>query len=270
MVDIMAQLTGLLPVIKLFAIVFVGGAIVVAAGWYFFIVKRRKKWLLNIYELASDGRLHLIGKDTLIEKRLDNGRTIIYWLQKLRQETTPPPSEAVDRVGNVNFADYIRIRHAVIPIVKKPEQNTRNQMSRMVGTNTDGIAYKALNAIKTNPKYKTSRLGDGHSVENRFVYVPINKVPHVNIGYSQMDYDVDMMRINMIDNLDKQFAGQKNFWEKYGMYMLIGFLVVAIIVIAYLAFDFMNGVIKQNLDSTQAVVTAIKGINIGGGTPPPS
>lgn len=271
MVDIMSTLSGLLPAVKLFAMVFVGGAIVVGTAWWFLIESRRKKWMLNIYELSSDGKLHLIGKDTLVEKRLDKGRVIMYWLQKLRQETTPPPSEAVDRVGNVNYADYLRIRHAVIPIIKKPEPETRAQMSRMVGTQKDGIAYKALDAIKNDPKYRTQPfIGKADAVENRFIYAPMSKIPHVDIGFLQMDYDVDMMRINMIDNIDKQFAGTKNFWEKYGMFMMIGFLVVAIIVIAYLAFDFMNGVIKMNLDKTDAVIQAIKGIQVGGGgtTPP--
>jgi hypothetical protein len=271
MVDIMQTLVGLLPAIKLFAIIFVGGIIVVAAAWYFLIVKNRKKWYLNIFELSSDGRLHLIGKDELVEKRLDKGRTIMYWLSKLKQETTPPPSEAVDRVGNKNYADYIRIRHAVIPIFKHPVAETKEQMNRMVGTSMDGIAYKALNAIKTDPKYKTQPIfGNAHATESRFIFVPINKVPNIKVGYSQMQYDVDMMRINMIDNLDKQFSGQKSFWEKWGQMVVLGFLVVAIIVVAYLAFDFMNGVIKQNLDQTGAVIKAIESINLGGSAKPPS
>jgi hypothetical protein len=269
--DIMQTLTGLLPAIKLFSIVFVGGIIVVALAYYFLIVKNRKKWYLNIYELSSDGRLHLIGRDELLEKRLDKGKTIIYWLSKLKQETTPPPAEAVDRVGNKNYADYLRIRHSVIPIIKKPEPETKAQMSRLVGTNMDGIAYKALAAIKTDPKYKTQAIfGKATNVETRFCFVPIQKVPHVSIGLNQMDYDVDMMRINMIDNLDKQFSGQKSFWDKYGAMLVMGFLIVAIIVVAYLAFDFMNGVIKQNLEQTSAVVKAIQSINLGGGAKPPS
>jgi hypothetical protein len=270
MVDLMSTLSGLLPAVKLFAIIFVGGAIVAFLAYYIFIVQRRKKWMLSIYEVTSDGRLHLIGKDTLVEKRLEHGKIIMYWLTKLRQETMPPPADAVDRVGNANFADYLRIRHSVIPIVKKPTADTTAQIAKLVGNNHDGIAYKALNAIKTNPAYQTKPIfGDAHAVESRFIYVPINRVPHVDIAYNQLSYDVDMMRINMIDNLDKQFAGQKSFFEKYGAIMIMGFLIVAIIVVAYLAFDFMNGVIRQNLDKTYAVIKAIQGMNVGGGAKPP-
>lgn len=269
MVDIMAQLQGILPAVKTFAIVFVGGIIVVGAAYWFLIASKRKKWMLNIFEMTSDGRLHLIGKDTLVEKRLDHGRVVMYWLQKLRQETTPPPAESVDRLGNQNYADYLRIRHAVIPIVKQHEAGTKAQMQRMVGTAMDGMAYKALHAIKTDKKYQTTLLSKPTAVENRFIYVPISKVPHVEIAYNQVQYDVDMMRINMIDNLDKQFAGTKDFWQKYGMFMMIGFLVVAVIVIAYLAFDFMSGVIQQNLDKTDNVIKAIQSINLGGGGTPP-
>jgi hypothetical protein len=127
------------------------------------------------------------------------------------------------------------------------------------------IMNSALKAIKTNPKYQSKPYGPSQWVEERFVYMPINKVPHINVGYHQMDYDIDVMRINQIDNIDKMFSGQKSFLEKYGMYMMLGLLIVAIIVIAYLSFEYMRDVITQNLKQTDAVVNAIKNLNMLGG-----
>lgn len=257
-------LAGLLPVLKIGSIVFVAAIIIVAAGYYFFVVKRRKTWKIHIYELKSDGRLHLVNKDTLVERRFDSGRTVVYWLNNARQETTPPPVEAVDRLGQQDYADYIRIRFSIVPLIKKPLPNTRKEMERMVS-----ISQSATKAIKSSPKYKTTLLGQPTNVESRFIYVPINKVPNISLGYNQMDYDIDMMRINQIDNIDKMFSSRKNFWEKYGMYVMIGILIVGVIVVAYLSFEYMRDVMKQSFDSTNAVVAAIKNINIGGAAKPP-
>jgi hypothetical protein len=263
-VDWNAMLSSILPLLKIFAIVVVGGIIIVAGGYYFFVIKRRKTWKIDIYELKSDGRLHLVSKDTLIERRFDNGRTIVYWLQKAAQETTPPPVEAVDRYGNQDYADYIKIRFSIVPLIKRPLETTKKDMIRMTK-----IMPQATKAIKTDPKYKSSLFGKPTAVENRFIYVPINKVPHISMGYNQMDYDIDMMRINQIDNIDKMFATQKQFWEKYGMYVMIGLLIVAVIVIAYLSFEYMRDVIGKTLDQTSAVVNAIKNMNLGGAAKPP-
>jgi hypothetical protein len=258
------MLLGILPIIKIGAMVLVGGAIVIGIGYYLLIVMRRKKWFIRIFEMMSDGRMHLIGFDELIERRFDNGRVICYWLNKCKAETTPPPAECVDRVGTKNFADYIRIRHTYVPIKKAPTGDTRADMMRM-----PELMAKATSAIKTDKKYRMGTFDRPNMAEQRFIYVPLNRVPHVKVGFNQLDYDVDVMRINAIDNLDKMFSSQKTFWEKYGMYMLIGFMVVAIIVVAYLAFEFMRDVITQNLASTNGVVEAIKGLNVGGGTKPP-
>jgi hypothetical protein len=260
-----SMLTGLVPALKVFGIAFIAAIFVIAAGYYFLVIKKRKVWILNIYELKSDGRLHMVNKDVLQEKKFDQGRSTFYWLARARQETTPPPWEAVDRIGNKDYADYLKIRQSYIPILKQAMDTDLDRIGR--------INTKALLAIR-GAKYKEPKSFDqllsekARKVESRFIYVPINKVPHINIGYNQMDYDVDVMRINQIDNIDKMFSSKKGFWEKYGSYIILGTLVVAVIVIGFLSFEYMRDVITQNLAQTNNVVEAIKNMKFtGGGIP---
>lgn len=264
-------ITTILPILKIVAIVFVGGGAVIGAGYYFFIVKRRKKWFINLYEQKSDGRLHLLGQDKLVEKKFDRGRRTFYWMSKCKVEVTPPPWEAVDRVGNKDYAAYIRIRQSYVPMVKKAPAgvNLANPFDPEV-KRTSGLIQRATKAIKKSPKYKKVQ-----DIEDRFVYAPINKVPHIDIGYHQMEYDVDMMRMNQIDNIDKMFSMHQSFLEKYGTLIAAGIIIVGLIVVAYLSFEYMTGVIEQSYGHASQMATALDNVAsklgasvpTGGGTP---
>ena len=47
----------------------------IAGTWYYlFIVKRRRYWLVDVYEQKSDGKLDLIDKDRLWEKKINGNQ----------------------------------------------------------------------------------------------------------------------------------------------------------------------------------------------------
>ena len=47
--------------------------------WYWlFVLKQRRTWLVDIWERKSDGRLHLVNRDKLSEKKINKGKQVIY------------------------------------------------------------------------------------------------------------------------------------------------------------------------------------------------
>lgn len=251
----------ILPSLKLISIVVIVGVIFIGAGYYFLILSKRKKWFINVYEQKADGRLHLVDKDVLQEKKMDYGRRVIYWLKKGGQEATPPPWESIETVGRKDFADYIRIRRSLIPIKKQIDGgiNLTSDKAKLFFTRWIDAAIDVM-----HKKYDYN----AEKLKHRFIFVPINKVPHINVGYMQMDYDVDMMRINAIDNIDLMFAERKNFWEKYGNMIAIGVVALLIIVVAYLSFEYMSKVIANTLDTTGSVTTALEKVAAAFGSQP--
>ncbi|MEM4245416.1 MAG: hypothetical protein QXR60_04405 [Candidatus Nanoarchaeia archaeon] len=253
--SIQAWLHGMAPAIKTFSMFFIAFCILAPIAYYLFVVLRRKRWYVRIFEPKSDGRLYLDSFDIIEERKLKMGRKTFYWLLKKRAETTPPPFECVDHVKNKDYADYLKIRLDYVPIQK----SVSPKLSASAGMTPEKerlsqIMSNATAAIKT--KYNT-KLFDSSSVHQRYIYAPINRVPHVNAGYHQLEYDVDMMRINAIDNLDEMFRDKRNFWERYGHLIVIGALIILVIIIGYMSFDYMSNVLKQSWDQTNAVIQKI-------------
>ena len=237
---------------------------------YLTLKLNRRHWVVRVFEPKSDGRLYLVNFDTLEEKRIKMGTRRVYWLQKAKVETTPPPYECVDRVGNKDYADYIKIRMAYTPLEKKVNPD----LSPHAGMNDLKERY-AKTMLQAQAKLKSipATMKDASTIESRFIYAPINKVPHINVGYHQLEYDVDMNRINAIDNLDEMFKDKENFWKQYGYLIIMGILILAILIVCYLSYKYMNGVLKQGWDQTNALTGAIRDyIHQGGGgaVPPPS
>lgn len=235
---------------------------------YLTLKMNRRHWVVRVFEPKSDGRLYLVAFDTLEEKRIKMGTRRIYWLKNAKAETTPPPYECVDRMGNKDYADYIKIRMAYAPI----EKRANPELSPHAGMNEtkqqfSNVMLKAQKNLRNTP----TRMNDASAVESKFIYSPINKVPHVNVGYHQLEYDVDMNRINQIDNINEMFKDQENFWKQYGYLVIMGVLLIAVLIVTYLSYKYMNGVLKQGWDQTNGLISALKGFassGTGGVTPP--
>lgn len=253
--SIQTWLVQMAPAIKTFGMLFIGLCILAPIAYYIFVVLRRRRWHVRIFEPKSDGRLYLIGFDVIEERKLRMGRKTFYWLLKAKTETTPPPFECTDHVKSKDYADYLKIRLDYVPIKKQTNKDLSAESG--MNPNKDRLAFvvdSATEAIKT--KYDT-RLRDASKIHQRYIYCPINRVPHVNVGYHQLDYDVDMMRINSIDNLNEMFTDKKNFWAQYGHLVIIGALIILVIIIGYMSFDYMSKVMEQSWDQTNKVIDAV-------------
>ena len=257
----------LLPALKVFVSIVSVVLILAALYYYLFIYLRRRSWEMTIKEQKSDGKLHTINFDKLIERKFNFGKKTFFWLRRAKVETIPPPDDIVDRVGKKDYVTYLKIRFSYVPLQQKMKGDTVGETPyKKAVVNSMNTAMSALH---DKDKFKTS-FRSAKSVYERFVYVPVNYIPHVNVGYHSMDYDIDMMRINRIDNLNEMFASQKDWWQKWGMMVTIGVIAALIIVVMYFTYEHGQKIIELSYGKTQEVVSALEKVAqaFGGSKPP--
>jgi len=245
----------LLPALKVFSGIVIAAIIIFLMWYYLFVLKKQRVWIVAIKEMKSDGKLHTILFDKLVERKYNYGKKTFFWLKRCAAETTPPPDEIVDRVNRKDYATYIKIRHSYIPLQEKVDGDVSNDnpLKQAVVRSSE----KAVAALRDKNKYRTG-FRNSSSINERFVYVPINYVPHVNVGYHSMDYDIDMMRINAIDNLEQMFSSRKDFWQKWGMLITIGAILALVIVVTYFTYEHAQKVIAESFGNTREVVSALE------------
>ena len=88
--------------------------------------------------------------------------------------------------------------------------------------------------------------------------------------YKPIDYDVNMMRINLIDSREQLYQTRKKFWEQYGPIIMIGAMVVGVIVIAWFGFEYANKVIQANYGQGNQISEPINRFLQTVGAKPPS
>ncbi len=241
----------------------VGIAAVAGLWYYLFIVRRRRYWLVDVYEQKSDGELYLVQKDRLQEKKINFGKQTIYIFRKTKTESIPPPSECVRRLGNKEYCDYVRILGEYVPMEKK--ENVPDFNNPIVKEKIFKVIQNKINQIRGIQ----TTLWNADNVKNKFCYIPLHKALKYEIDYKPISYDVNMMRINEIDSLDKVFEKKKDFWQKYGSMIIIGGGIVMVIVIAYMGFEYMQTVIQSSLGAADKVAGPLSAlVDKIGGSPP--
>ena len=255
-VDLNSYVLMAMPIIKSIVWLVVGLGLTVGLGYYLFVIRRRKTWFANIWEQKADGKIHLVGKDILLEKRINKGKQVIYKLRRRNVIVIPPPYETVNRLRSKEYVDYLEISEDYIPI-KKDFQMTAEERK--------GIIAKINGALADMKNRTTSE------IEREYVYVPVSQSLNAKFNYEPMDYDVNMMRIQAIDIRDKIYQDQQGFWDKYGTLISIGAIVVLIIVVLYMSYDYSSNVISMAFGESQKTTTMIQGVaDKMVGTPPPS
>lgn len=205
-------------------------------GYLLFVVMRRRRWKINVWEQKSNGKMYLVEVDTLIARKFNKGKQTMYLLKKNRCETIPPPDECVDRVGKKETANYLRILEDYIPL------------SREVN-----ISDKKTLIAKVKEAVLDIRRITAGQVENNYIFVPLSRAIVGNLNFTPIPYDVNMMRINALDNREKLYADSKGFWEKYGSMITVGIIVVLIIVVMYFSYDYSSKVLTQSFAAADKV-----------------
>ena len=223
--------------------------------WYYlFVLKKRRYWLVDVYEQKSDGKLYLVQKDRLVERKINYGKQTIYVFRKTKTESIPPPYECVSRLGNKEYCDYVRILGEYVPMQKIEHiadfnnPTVKEKVFKLIGNK--------INQIRGIP----TTIWNADNVKNKFCYIPLHKALKYDIDYKPISYDVNMMRINEIDSLDKIFEKKKDFWQKYGMMIAVGGGIVMVIVIGYMGFEYMQAVISQGFSAADKVAGPLQAL----------
>lgn len=247
-----AQAMGyIIPIISGFVYSVLGLAACIGLWYYLFIYKRRKFWLVDVYEQKSDGKLYLVDKDRLIQKKINFGKKTIYLFKKTQTESIPPPYECVTRYNNKEYCDYVRVLGEYIPL-RKNENNMPNFSDHEVRRSITQTIMKHLLFIR--------HTNDDEVIRQKYVYLPIYKALKYDIDYKPMSYDVNMMRINEIDSLDQMFKDKQSFWDKYHGVIMIGAGIVFVVVLAWFGFEYSQKVIEQTLGAADKVAGPLQSI----------
>ncbi|HUV84818.1 MAG TPA: hypothetical protein VMV86_03865 [Methanosarcinales archaeon] len=265
-IDVNQVVAYMLPIIGGFVYSIVGIAACIGVWYYLFVIKQRRFWLVDVYEQKSDGKLYLVQKDRLQEKKINKGKQTIYVFRKTKTEAIPPPYECTRRLGNKEYCDYVRILGEYVPLVAT-EQKLPDFSKPAIKSKLFRVMLQRLRDIRSIPT--TRKKAD--SVENKYVYVPLYKALKYDIDFKPISYDVNMMRINEIDNIDAMFKNKEGFMQKYGAFIGVGVAAVVLIVVCYLSFEYMQQVISQTLGAADKVANPLNAlVDKIGGSPPPS
>jgi len=260
--DMNQIILAVMPYISMIIYLVVGLAIVVGIAYYLFIVRRRRVWIVDLWEQKADGQLHMIGKDKIVEKKINKGKQIIYVFTKRRIEVFPPPDETVQRYLNKEYTNYLRVRDDYIPMEKKFNTNIIN----MPFAEKQSLFRQVWNKLKIIRGSSTIEVND------QFIHIPIKQALVANFDFVPMEYDVNMMRINAIENREKVYMDQQEWLQKYGHLVAIGVIVVLIIVVLYFSYEYSQSVIQIGMGEARAAITAIEKLaqSMGGNLVPPA
>jgi len=249
--------TYVIPLLRTVLYLGIGLGSSIGVGYYLFVIKRRRKWMVNIWEKKADGALQLITKDVLIEKKINKGKQLIYRLRRQKAEAFPPPWECTYRVRGKEYCDYLRIREDYIPLTKELDS---------VNNLPEG-KKEIIKFIKN--KLKQLRGKSKEEIDKEYILLPINQSMTANIKFKPMDYDVNMMRINAIDIRDKIYMDTQNWLQKYGTFIAFGVIVILIIVVLYLSYDYSSHVIDTAMGKSSEVASMMEKIaeQMGGKVP---
>lgn len=253
----------LLPIGKVAIIGIVFFAIVGLGLYYLLIIRRRKKWLIEIHEQKADGRIYTVGRDVLVERKLNYGTKTIYWLKRARSECMPPPDLTVNKFGKKEEVDYLRVERDMIPALRTLSTNYHDpRVKRIVIPIYDQILQR-VRSVKTTYFH-------AEAVRERFIYIPIENTLTATVTFKPIPYDMNMMAINEIHNADEFFQSKYEWWKKYGAVIVFAATIVFLIILIVLTFGYVQDVIKQTIGAATSVTSSLDKIAsaMGIGKPP--
>ena len=253
------------PYLILLAIIVISGAVTLGFYYYFFHVKRRRKWKVEVHELKADGKLHSVGRDILLEKKMKFGTVTYYWMKLARQEAIPPPSEVVDRFSGKEEVDYLRIEREFVPAKKALKYDYNDpEIKKKVIKVYDAILNK-IHGVKT------TFFSSDKAIADRFINIPIHKTLTAKIEYSPIPYDMNMLAVNEISNADAHFASQFEFWKKYGAIIVFATTVIFLLIMAVLTYSHLEEIAKTftgQIGQTNGILQGLVDKMAGTGKPP--
>src|SRR3990167_888531 len=183
--------------------------------------KRRRKWIVRLYEMKADGKLHLMGFDKII-KVYYRGANALYQSRKRKNYVYPPIDEAVQRIGGKEYIDYLGYKQEFFPI-NPSEKSTQIYLKRV----NDLIYGKTAQEVLIESKQQTT-------------FIPLLK----DIDYSEIiklkpiEYDMNIMRMNIEETAEKIYAQKQSLIAQYAPFILFGLCAIILLVTIYLTYDY--------------------------------
>jgi hypothetical protein len=246
--------TGAIQSSTIFAHVLYFVCIIIIIGILIIIERNRRKWRVEVHELKADGRLHTVGFDTLVEKKIKMGTKTVYWMRKGKVEAIPPPDECVDRIKGKEEVDYLRVARDYIPTVKTMTVDYNNPVVRKKVVETYDKILDNMHSLNNEKRY------DSEFIRNRFIYIPINKTLTAHMVFKPIDYDVSMMAMNEIHNADDFYQSKYEFWKKYGAIIVFAIVIVFLIILIVLTFEYMNDITEKMMGSFDAASSGFQSL----------
>jgi len=258
MVDSSTIMLQVIPWIKTIVYLAIGLGVCIGLAYFLFIVKRRRVWHVNVWEQKADGTLQMVGKDKLIELKVNKGKQLMYKLKQNRIETLPPPWQCVYRLRGKEYCDYIRVQENFVPLERELDGFAN------LGRDRESIIANFKKAIQ---KIRKMNIKD---VDKRYIHIPLSQSLRGDLAFKPMDYDINLMRISALELREKVYADKLNFWEKYGTIVALGVIVVLIIVVLYMSYDYSQNVINLAMSKTQETAGMVQELasRMNGGVPP--
>lgn len=245
-----------------------GGGLVLGAAYYVFVIRKRRTWLVDIWERKADGRIYVVSKDTLIRKVYNKGRQVAYILKYAKADVVPPPVECCHRYGKREYAHYLRQFNDYIPLnvnitpptEQEAEVTDNNGVTKRVKTSQLllkklWMRFKLLAGMKPKEQKLEESL-----LDKKYMYAPLNPAIVGTLKFEPMDYDLSVQMTNSFETLEKIYADQRNWWEKYGAYVMIGICVAGMIVVMYMSYGYGSEVVKQSLGAADKVSAPLNNI----------
>lgn len=254
------------PLLRTLMYGILGVLVIGGLWWWLFVIKKRRFWLVDVYEQKSDGKLYLVQKDRLQEKKINFGKKTIFTFKKTNTESVPPPFECVQRLDGKEYADYVRILGEYVPLQRNKGETVPDFNDVKVKRNIFAIFSRAKSDIRSTP----TTIKNASKIYDRYVYIPLYKALKYDIDYKPIAYDVNMMRLNEIDNLEQMFKAKQDFWAKWGALIGVGIAACTLIVVVYFSIEYMKGVMSQSFAAADKVAGPLKSLveKISGNTPP--
>lgn len=241
-----------MPLIKVGVILLIIIIILFGLLYYFLVIARRKKWYCRIWEVKADGKKHLIGEDILTRKLLDFGKKMIYQFKKTKYYVSFPPTEDTTyKCGNKEFVDYLRMGMSHFPLKHDKEAEFKKHSDEIKAMLEKTHYVSFIDRVKSHDLfYKFFK--KTKSTKNKEIYIcnyiPIKRDLVINSTYVPMQYDLDMMRQASIDVREQMYKQRESFWDKYKEPIIWGILILSILMVAYISFEYMKEVMKMNIN----------------------
>lgn len=230
-------------------------------GYFFVFKKHRLKYHVQIYERENSGIPIPTDTDILEEQMLNKGKNTMYFLKKNKAEAHPPISKFIYKRKKGLFraelwCDYVRERHEWIPVSRQIELGLSSKM--------DIVEYgkRLLEIYETKPE----------EARQKFIYSPLIPTALPKLKFEPMDYNLNEMLQTKIAHREQLYADKQGWMQTYGPMLGIGLAAVALIVIAYMGFNFaasnINGVINAANAVAEKLGTIAESCMVQPPTPP--